>query len=483
MAGEEFLIMENNRYNQIEIRDRKIIASRDSESQCLGLCLKNKDHISVISGILRPEDFYYTENQHIFRTILSLFNNNSHIDEITVADDLNINGLLEAAKGRVYINALKDIATSSEKVKEYAERVRDWSALRQIVESNENTIEKIKSGDPVNATEIISDQARGLFNISDRLVKGDFVSTHDLHSGLHDTLRDAYVNKKDLLGVSSGFTNLDYLTGGFQAGDFVVVAARPGVGKTSFSIQVASYCATELKIPAAIFSLEMKKEILMYRLLSMEARVNSVKMRRGEVSNVEWKRINEALEKYKESPLLIDDAAGSTMMEIKSKTNKLLQKYGKLGLVVIDYFDMIRSTSKDSEGHARLAQTSMELKEFAKVLPCPVILVARLNRAGESRKDRTPVMTDIGGSDKVAYDADSLIFLYRPAYHEQKKEYRPGGLSQGDNHLFKTESPLDDDETEEEKYVKLILEKNRNGPTGALNFEFEKKYSYFKEKR
>jgi replicative DNA helicase len=450
----------------VTFTERKAIASKDAETNCLALCLKNRDAINDISGILTPDDFNWQEHIYIYSVILDLYNEGKHVDPVTVSDELTKRGQIEAVSGSTYINNLYDIALDPAQAEEYATRVRDWSVLRKIKDSNEQINSRIIAGESVNPNEIIDFQTKGLFEVSDRITKGGFVTTGDMYSSTMSLIEHALKTKQDYTGIKTGFLDLDRMTSGFQPGEYIVVAARTSVGKTAFANQIATHVAVRERLPVAIFELEMTKEELMLRMLSNETQINSDLIRRGYLDNRQYELVKSKMNDLKNSPIFIDDTPGSTMMEIKAKAKKLKQQVGDLGLIVIDYIGLIKPAKSKDSSYSEVGDISTDIKNFAKEMQVPVMVLAQLNRAGESREDKTPVMANIADSDRIPRDADTVILLHRPSYYNKKEDFNQNLA--GSNRSIKSAELVGLGDNS----VQVIIEKKRNGPTGIVHLNF-----------
>ena len=465
----------------ITLTERPVFASRESENNVLGLMLRDRDCIPPIVGIIGVEDFNYEENKRIFSSVYSLYEKGTHIDPISVWDNLSKKGedAESTGGGITHLHNLHDLAANPDKAEEYAKNIQGWSAIRQVKLACDRATDAIKTGDVTSPTTIIDNLTKDLHNTNSRLTTGGFHSASDMYSEVYSTLENAYQNGDVQLGVPTGIAHLDNMIGGYQKGDYIVLGARTSMGKTAFAIQCAAHAAIAERLPTVIFSLEMSRQQLMYRMISGESGVSAHAMRRGEISNWEWDNVQTALETLKNSPIIIDDTPQTTVLEIKAKLKKLMHHTGDIGLVVIDYINILKSASKFDNSYAAVGEISGDLKALARELNVPLLVLAQLNRGTEGRQDKMPSIADIADSDKIARDADLVMLLYRNAYYNKKSNYavqpqgagaagqlalaQSGGYAQG----------------EEDNSAVLLVDKYRNGPTGSIELQFDKKTTKF----
>ena len=474
--------MEINEQNKIVKRERKIQASSESEQNCIGLCLKVRDCITDATEKITSNDFYWHENKLIFESIVDLYNKNLHVDTVTVIDELRKKGLLEAAKGRTYIDNLFDLAINEKEINNYVARIKDWSAIREIAKNNEENLSKIYSGEIKDPSQLIDAQFSELTKISNRVTKGSVHSMKDLESVTLEKIEKAFKLKKSVTGITTGFLAIDKLTGGFQPHQYIVIAARQGCGKSGLALQLGMHISSYERLPVIYFSPEMAKEQLINRALAIHSEVKAQKIQNGTMQNNEFQDVKDSLKFLSDVPLLFDDTPDCTVSEIKSKSLKILNKYGCLGAVIVDYIKLLKSSHRSNSSFEQVAEISLELKNMARELPCPVIVLAQMNRNVESRQDKTPILSDLADTDQIGRDADIVTFLHRPAYYAKKKTF--GGNSNqanGPRSQFNNNNSEYDANDENKAY--LIFEKHRNGPNGTIMLNYEADITKFRECR
>jgi replicative DNA helicase len=456
--------MDSNNRGVVLTTQRFEAAYNEGEQNCIGLCLKDPEALNTIVGVLNAEDFHLPKHQEIFRVISDLFKNGEYIDPITVGDVLGKKGLMPMIGGQAYLNNLSAVSFDSTKSEEYSQKVKEWAMIRELEKLNSGIVSTIQNGDVSNPLDIINLQAKALYNISDRLAKGNLAAASELCVEASQRYKEARVRRKQVLGQPTGFATLDRFTGGLGNGEMIVVAARPNVGKTALGLHFCEHIALNQNLPTLVFSLEMTKDRLMDRFVAMEAKVNALEMRKGLLSSEQNERVDAAIERLQEAPIFIDDSSGCTVTEMKAKTYKMLHRYSNLGLVMIDYFELIDPPHFRAESFNQLADISKEIKNFAKELPCPLVLLAQLNRNADGRKDKTPIVTDIGGTDRIGKDADVVMML-----HTQESYERPEAFSYQERNGVAI------------KPIELIVAKQRNGPKGTLMLNYNRASNQFRE--
>ncbi|MFO7558846.1 MAG: replicative DNA helicase [Desulfobacterales bacterium] len=427
----------------------------EAEESILSAVLIDSSALLDIVEILSPEDFYRTAHQKIFAAITELFAKSEPIDLVTVANNLKEKGQLEDMGGATYLAQLIDTVPLAVNAEHYAKIIRDKSSLRKLI-AQANIIVNRCFEDRGDVDEVINFAEKSIFEISENKIKKSFFSVSDLINGNIDTLEERQGSGLMLTGIPSGFTRLDQLTSGFQRSDLIIVAARPAMGKTSFALNVARNAAVDANVPVAIFSLEMSKEQLSMRLLTSEARIDSARLRGGFFNDDDWERLTNAAGILEQAPIYIDDSADVTPMDIRAKARRLKADKG-LGLVVIDYLQLMRGSTSKERRDLEISEISRSLKILAKELNVPVIALSQLNRMLEQRSDKRPMLSDLRESGALEQDADLVAFIYRDEVYNQDENNPNRGKAE------------------------IILGKQRNGPVGTAFLTFLKSYTRFED--
>lgn len=429
--------------------------------------------VSVLAGILidsesmvRLEDsvddsmFFREAHRVLFRAMRHLQEKRTAIDVVTVGDHLKSMGELERIGGMEYLAELLDAVPTAANIQYHARIVRDKALLRRLIDASTRTIQDGYEPEGRSVDEIVDEAEARIFRVAESHDRGGFVWIKDLLWEAFENIERLQESKGGLTGVPSGFRHLDQMTTGLQNGDLVIVASRPAMGKTSWVLNVAQNAAIDHQIPVALFSLEMSKEQLVYRLLCSEARVDSQRLRTGRLSPSDYQRIGTAGAKLNTAPIWIDDSPGGTVLEMRAKARRLKAEAG-LGLLVIDYLQLMAGSGRFESRQQEVSQISRGLKALARELCVPVIAVSQLSRGPEQRTEHRPQLSDLRDSGSIEQDADLVMFLYRPGYYSS--------------------SVLDEDGSSLEGKAELIVSKQRNGPTGTLDLYFHKQYTRFDE--
>jgi len=427
----------------------------EAEESILSAVLIDSSTLLDIVEILSPEDFYRTAHQKIFAAITELFLKSEPIDLVTVANNLKEKGQLEDMGGATYLAQLVDTVPLAVNAEHYARIIRDKSSLRKLI-AQANIIVNRCFEDRGDVDEVINFAEKSIFEISENKLKKSFFPVSDLINGNIDTLEERQGSGSMLTGIPSGFTRLDQLTSGFQRSDLIIVAARPAMGKTSFALNVARNAAVDANVPVAIFSLEMSKEQLSMRLLTSEARIDSARLRGGFFNDDDWERLTNAAGILEQAPIYIDDSPDVTAMDIRAKARRLKADKG-LGLVVIDYLQLMRGSTSKERRDLEISEISRSLKILAKELNVPVIALSQLNRMLEQRSDKRPMLSDLRESGALEQDADLVAFIYRDEVYNQDENNPNRGKAE------------------------IILGKQRNGPVGTAFLTFLKSYTRFED--
>ncbi|HOQ37957.1 MAG TPA: replicative DNA helicase [Acetivibrio sp.] len=424
----------------------------EAEQSVLGAILLDKEVLSNVTEIISAQDFYRDDHREIFEAIVDLYDRAEPIDLITVSEQLKMRGSLDSVGGIEYLTNLANMVPTTANAKHYAKIVEEKSILRRLIRASS---EIVKMG--YEASEEVSyvlDKAeKSIFDVLQKRNNQGFSPIKEVLIDTFNRLEELYNNKGYITGIATGFTDLDYKTAGLQNSDLILIAARPAMGKTSFVLNIAQYAAIHGKVPVAIFSLEMSKEQLVNRILCSEAMVDSQKIRTGKLEDSDWQKVARALGPLSEAPIYIDDTPGTTAMEIRAKCRKLkIEK--NLGLIVIDYLQLMQGRAKGSESRQQeISEISRSLKILAKEINVPVLTLSQLSRAPEQRTDHRPVLSDLRESGAIEQDADIVMFLYRDDY------YNP--------------------DTEKKNIAEVIIAKHRNGSTGTVELAWLGQYTKF----
>ncbi len=415
----------------------------EAEQSILGAILIDNDALPKALEILDTEDFYKLSHKKIFFSMTDLFDKNEPIDLITLTDHLKKKEELEQVGGLSYLSTLVNITPTAANIRYHARIVRAKGLLRGLLRSAHDISNKVYE-DNLEAEDLVDYAEKSIFDISDKRIKASFVSLKDVIKDSFEMIEQLYDKKDTITGVPSGFSDLDGLTTGFQKGDLVIVGGRPSMGKTAFSLNVAQYVGLELREPVAIFSLEMAKEQLAFRMLCAEAMVNSNSIRKGFIKKEDWHKLTSAASNLTGAPIFIDDSSGITVLELRAKARRLKMEHG-LSLIIVDYLQLMRGKGSFERREQEISDISRSLKYLAKELSVPVIAVSQLNRSVEQRRPPTPILADLRESGAIEQDADVILFLYREEVYN--KEAKKGT-------------------------AEVIIAKQRNGPTGTVHLAF-----------
>jgi len=437
--------------------------SVDAEQAVLGSVLKDQDALNEIIDYFNKEDiFYFPKHQIIFRAILRLYEKSEPCDITTVAEELSRLDQLEKIGGRLYLVDLIDGVASTANVKSYADIVIEKSVLRNLINISSDITKSCYDQDD-EVGNLLDRAEQKIFSIAESRLRKGFTRVSELLPQSFEQLEDYQNTKGGLVGIPTGFAELDNLTAGLHGGNFVVVAGRPSMGKTAFALNIAEHVALEEKKPVGIFSIEMSQEQLVMRLLCGRARLSQHLLRTGRLRDSEWVKLTHASGPLSEADIYIDDSAFLSTLEMRAKARRLKSQYD-IGLLIIDYIQMMTSPGRVDNRQQEMAMISRSIKGLAKELEIPVLAVSQLSRMVETRGgDKRPQLSDLHESGAIEQDADVVMFVYRPEFY----------LS----HL-----PHDDPKVLEVKgKAEIIVSKQRNGPTGKIELTFVKDYVRFED--
>ncbi len=426
--------------------------STEAEQSVLGSLLLDKDLLPDISGKLTSEDFYMEQHREIYEAVLDLYDQSKPVDLITVSEQLTKRGTLQKVGDIEYLSNLATAVPTTANARHYAQIIEDKSLLRKLIQAS-NQIQKKSYEAAEEAIDILSDAEKYIYDIVQNRNQTGLLPISDVLDSTFSRLEELYNNAGEFTGVPSGFGELDRKTAGFQKSDLILVAARPAMGKTSFALNVAAYAAIHRQVPVAIFSLEMAREQLVSRIISLEALVDMEKMRSGNLEDEDWKKMAHSLGPLSKAPIYIDDNAGISVMEIMSKCRRLKMRRG-LGLIMIDYLQLMQGRRRTENRQQEISEISRSLKIMAKELEVPVMALSQLSRAPEARTtNHRPILSDLRESGAIEQDADLVMFLYRDDYYHE--------------------------DSEKKNITEIIIAKHRNGSVGAIDLAWIPQYTKF----
>lgn len=425
--------------------------SVEAEQSVLGSMLLSKEAIYVALERLKSEDFYLEAHRTIFDIIAELHENREPVDLITVTETLRNRKMLESVGGVTYLTTLTEVVPTPANIAQYCKIVEEKALLRRLLEATSKILSM--AYEPREDVEELLDEAeRRIFAIVQKRRVDNFHHIKDVLLATFERIEQLYNSKGGITGVPTGFPDLDAMTSGLQPSDLILVAARPSMGKTAFALNIAQNAAIRHRIPVAIFSLEMSKEQLVQRMLCAESNVDSHKLRTGRLEEDDWPRLARAMGPLSEAPIYIDDTPGITCLEIRAKARRLKAEKG-LGLVVIDYLQLIAGRGQSENRQQEISEISRSLKALARELNVPVLALSQLSRAPDVRSDHRPVLSDLRESGSQEQDSDLVAFLYREDY------YNPN--------------------TDRKNIAEVIIAKQRNGPTGKVELLWLSQYTKF----
>tara|TARA_Y100000385_G_scaffold60929_1_gene59471 strand:+ start:9468 stop:10880 length:1413 start_codon:yes stop_codon:yes gene_type:complete len=428
--------------------------SADAEQAVLGGLMLDNTEWDNLSDLLVAEDFYRQEHQIIYAVMSAQSEANQPIDVVTVMEALNSRNELQTAGGLDYLSELSANARGTANIKYYAEIVRDRAVLRRIISTANKIADSSYNTGGRDVKEVLDEAEQAIFTIADERPETEGpVAVNPLLSRAAERIDELSQLKGGITGLSTGYTELDKMTSGWQKSDLVIVAGRPSMGKTAFAMNLVEEAVLNNPLPVLVFSLEMPAESLIFRMLSSIGRVNQSKLRNGDLSDEDWRGFNSAFEKLKDTKLFIDDSPGLSPMDMRSRVRRLKREHGDVGMVVIDYLQLmqIRGTSENRTGE--ISEISRSLKLLAREFKCPVIALSQLNRSLEQRPNKRPVMSDLRESGAIEQDADVITFIYR-------------------DEVYNEDSP-------EKGVAEIIIGKQRNGPIGTLRLSFLGEFTRF----
>ena len=426
----------------------------EAEQAVLGAMLIKKEAIAEVQEILQPDDFYREAHRIVYEAMVQLQNNDEAVDLVTLTEQLRKSEQLDKIGGWAFITQLANAVPTAANVVYHAKIVKEKAELRSLINAA-TAIASAAYEDNTDVENIMDDAEKKILAVANRQNGGAFESMKSIVMRTFERINVLYESKGGLTGISSGFKDLDKLTAGLQKSDLILVAARPSMGKTAFTLNIASYVGTHGG-KVAFFSLEMSKEQLMQRMLCAEGGIDATKLRTGQLDTQEWNKLVHVADTLSRAPIYIDDTAGITVMELRSKARRLKAEHG-LDLIIIDYLQLMQGRpSKNGDNRQQeISEISRSLKALARELDVPVIALSQLSRSVESRQIKKPMLSDLRESGSLEQDADIVMFLYREDYYDK--------------------------DTENKNITDIIVAKHRNGPVDTISLFFQKEYTKFRD--
>jgi len=429
--------------------------NEEAERCALGAAMLSRDALFDVIETVKADDFYNESHREIFKAIMELYRDNKPVDMLTICEELKTRKALEMVGGRAYVATLTSEVPSTVNAGEYAKIVSEKATLRQLIDTAGDIMNKSYDGkdDP---EQILNFAESGIFQIGQKRQKSDYTPIQEVLLKAVEIVDAASRNQGGVVGIPTGFKDLDALTSGLHRSNLIILAARPAMGKTAFALNIAQQTATKAGTSVLIFSLEMAREELGQRLLAIQARVEMQKLKTGTLERKDWDRLNMALDELHNSKIFIDDTPGISIMEMRNKCRRLKAEHG-LDLVIIDYLQLMQGDGRSESRQQEISAISRNLKLLAREMDCPVIVLSQLSRAPELRTDHRPILSDLRESGSIEQDADIVIFLYRDDY------YNP-------------------DNSEKHGICEVNLAKHRSGPTDKVELTWVERYTKFSDK-
>src|SRR5882672_8528230 len=433
--------------------------SIEAEQSLLGALLLDNQAFERVADLIVGEDFYRDDHRRIWRHIAKLIEANRPADVVTVSESIDASEDKDKTGGPAYLGALAQNTPSALNIRRYAELVREKSVQRRLAHVATDIAESALNPAGKEIGQMLDEAESKIFQIAESGSRKDqgLIEIKPVLAKVFEKIDHLYHrdNPSDVTGVPTGYTKLDQMTSGLQGGDLIVVAGRPSMGKTALALNIAEHVAVDNGLPVAIFSMEMSSSQLAMRMLGSIARVDQHKMRTGHLNDKEWGDLSEAMGKLHETPIYIDEAGALTALEVRARARRLKRQYSKLGLIVIDYIQLMAAISLDETGATEISEISRSLKAMAKELEVPVVALSQLNRAVDQRPDRRPVMSDLRESGAIEQDADVIMFIYREVVYKPDLPEEQRGLAE------------------------VVVGKQRNGPIGTIKLTFRGQHTRF----
>ena len=425
----------------------------EAEESVLGAMMLSATAVGTVSEILDASDFYRESHAKIYRAALGLWAKGEPVDAITLANEVDERGELEAIGGQSKVAELAALVPSTSNVEHYARIVKEMATLRGLVRAGQD-ITRLGQERPGEVTDLVDRAEQIVFELAQQRVTSDFSHIEVLLKESFERITQLYEAGAEITGVPSGFRELDLLTSGFQPGNLVIVAARPSMGKSALGLCVAANLGVRHETPVALFTLEMSKAEVTQRMMCSEAKVESQRLRSGRLAPDDWPRLTAACDRLMKAPIYVDDSGSTTIMELRSKARRLKSREPKLGLIVVDYLQLMTSGATVENRVQEVSQISRALKVLARDLDVPILAMSQLSRAVEQRHDKRPILSDLRESGSLEQDSDLVFFVYRDEYYLGE-------------------------ESDQQGIAEVILAKHRNGPTGLTKLSFLRRYAKF----
>ena len=432
----------------------------EAEQAVLGAIFLDADSIIDAMEIIEPQDFYRRSHQIIFQAMIQLNDRNESIDLITLKAEIEKSNSLEDIGGLTYLTELSQASPSAASIAYYAKIVDDKATLRNLIQTASRIVTKGFEQDE-DVQSIVDQAEKSILEVSEKRNSNGFQSIADVLNRTIENIDQLAQNNEEITGLPTGYAALDKMTAGLQKEELIILAARPAVGKTAFALNIAQNVGTKTDRSVAIFSLEMGAESLVNRMLCAEGSIEASHLRTGQLSEEEWRNLIVAMGSLSNASIYIDDTPGIKISEIRARCRKLAQEKGNLGLILIDYLQLIEGTGRENR-QQEVSEISRQLKKLAKELKVPVIALSQLSRGVEQRQDKRPVLSDIRESGSIEQDADIVAFLYRDDYYQREGDEEDGGEEPQNNNV-----------------IEVIIEKNRSGARGTVELLFIKEYNKF----
>jgi replicative DNA helicase len=425
----------------------------EAEESVLGAMLLSATAVGTVSELLDAGDFYRERHATIFRAMLGLWAKGEPVDAITLSDELDERGELEGVGGRAKIAELAGLVPAASNVEHYARIVKEMATLRGLVQAG-LSIARLGQERPGETADLVDRAEQIVFELAQQRVTSDFAHIEELLKESFERITHLYEAGAEITGVPSGFRELDKLTSGFQPGNLIILAARPSMGKSALGLCAAANLGVRTNMPVALFTLEMSKAEVTQRLMCSEAKVESQRLRSGRLAQDDWPRLTAACDKLTKAPIYVDDTGSITMMELRSKARRLKSREPNLGLIVVDYLQLMTTGASVENRVQEVSQISRQLKVLARDLDVPILALSQLSRAVEQRHDKRPILSDLRESGSLEQDADLVFFVYRDEYYHGE-------------------------ESDQQGLAEVHLAKHRNGPTGMIKLAFLSRFAKF----
>jgi len=430
--------------------------NNEAEQSVLGSILLQPSALISAMEFIQANDFYRRSHQLIFQVMIDLNEKNEEIDVITVANLLETSGQLEDVGGTPYLAELSNIVPTAANVEYYAKIVEERSLLRRLIQASTDIISDTYE-ESEEVSNLLDNAEQKILEVSERKNRSGFIKISDVLRDSMEEIDQLYKNDEEITGISSGYRALDLMTAGLHEDELIILAARPGVGKTAFALNIAQNIGTATDENVAIFSLEMGATQLVNRMLCAEGTINANHLRTGKLTEEEFEKLFVAMGSLSKANIFIDDTPGIRVSEIRAKSRRLMQERGGIGLIIIDYLQLIEGSGRESR-QQEVSEISRQLKKLAMELSVPVIAISQLSRSVEQRQDKRPILSDLRESGSLEQDADIVAFLYREDYYRAEEG---------------------EEEVEEDNVVEVLVEKNRSGARGTVKLLFIKEYNKF----